>query len=222
MVRRSSQGGPLTAASPAADGLQAAPKAVTLWRSPETCKEPVDSMSRPARLHHYAWVTKDQEANRQFFEDVLGIPLVATWCERTYNPEAGRELEYCHTFYALADGGALAFFQFAEPELYDEFRARPPRQAQFSHIALKVDADAFAEAEKRLKTAGVPYRLTDHGYCRSLYMRTPDDLKLELTLDPDNVAEIEAMRRADAHAELDRWLGGDRTPNNTDHRSEFG
>src|SRR5690606_21371116 len=65
------------------------------------------AMRLPLRLHHHAWVTKDQEANRRFFEELLGMPLVATWCERTHNPEAGRELEYCHTFYALGDGGAL-------------------------------------------------------------------------------------------------------------------
>lgn len=178
-------------------------------------------MPQPKRLHHYAWVTKDQEVNRKFFEDVLGIPLVATWCERTYNPEAGRELEYCHTFYELADGGALAFFQFAEPEQYDQFRPRHPKQARFSHIALKADAKIFEETEQRLKDAGVPYRLTDHGYCKSLYVMTPDELKLELTLDPDNSEEIEAERRAKAHSELERWLAGDRTPNNVGHTNEF-
>ena len=40
----------------------------------------------PERLHHYAFVVKDQEANRRFFEDVLGIPLVATWCEKGHHP----------------------------------------------------------------------------------------------------------------------------------------
>ena len=35
----------------------------------------------PERLHHFGFVVKDQEVNRQFFEDVLGIPLIATWCE---------------------------------------------------------------------------------------------------------------------------------------------
>lgn len=178
-------------------------------------------MPKPQRLHHYAWVTRDQEANRQFLEDVLGIPLVATWCERTYNPEADDELEYCHTFYALEDGGALAFFQFAEPEQYEAFRPRHPKQARFSHIALKVDQKSLDDAQRRLDAAGIPYRLTDHGYCRSLYVQTPDELKLELTVDPDNINEIEALRRADAHSELKRWLAGDRTPNNTDHTNEF-
>lgn len=178
-------------------------------------------MNLPLRLHHYAWVTKDHEANRRFFEDVLGMPLVATWCERAHVAEIGRELEYCHTFFGLADGGAVAFFQFADPEMYEQFKAQHPKQARFGHIALKVHRKTFEETQRRLKQHDIKYRLTDHGYCKSIYMMTPDELKLEFTLDPDNVHEIDAMRRADAHAELKRWLKGDRTPNNTEHRSVF-
>lgn len=178
-------------------------------------------MKLPLRLHHYAWVTRDHEANRKFFEDIMGMSLIATWCERAYNAEVGRELDYCHAFYGMADGGAIAFFQFADPALYELFKARHPKQARFGHIALKVDRETFDDAERRLKAAGLGYRVTDHGYCRSLYVMTPDELKLEYTLDPDNVAEIDTMRRADAHSELKRWLAGDRTPNNTEHKSVF-
>jgi len=32
----------------------------------------------PERLHHHACVVRDQEKNRRFFEDILGIPLTAT------------------------------------------------------------------------------------------------------------------------------------------------
>ncbi len=38
----------------------------------------------PSRLHHNAFVVKDHEVNRRFFEDLLGIPLVATWCEKNF------------------------------------------------------------------------------------------------------------------------------------------
>jgi catechol 2,3-dioxygenase-like lactoylglutathione lyase family enzyme len=178
-------------------------------------------MNLPLRLHHYAWVTKDHELNRKFFEDVLGMPLIATWCERAHVAEIGRELDYCHAFYGLADGGAIAFFQFADPQMYELFKAQHPKQARFGHIALKVDRKTFEDTERRLKSADIKYRITDHGYCQSLYMMTPDELKLEFTLDPDNVAEIDAMRRADAHSELKRWLAGDRKPNNSDHKSVF-
>jgi catechol 2,3-dioxygenase-like lactoylglutathione lyase family enzyme len=168
----------------------------------------------PSRLHHFAFTVRDQEANRRFFEDLLGLPLVATWCEKVYNPEAGRELEYCHTFFALGDGGALAFFQFSDPAIYE--KAVPAAQSRFRHIALKVDRATFDDIERRLKDAAVKYRVTDHGYCLSLYVESPDELKVEFTVDPEHVAEIEEMRRADAHSELKRWLAGDHTPNNTD------
>ena len=55
----------------------------------------------PRRLHHHAFVVADQERTRRFYEDVLGMPLVATWCEREHI--RGKEREYCHTFFALAD-----------------------------------------------------------------------------------------------------------------------
>ena len=82
----------------------------------------------PSRLHHNAFVVKDHEVNRRFFEDLLGIPLVATWCEKNFSAELQREVEFCHTFFAMADGGALAFFQFADPELYEMTQAKQPAE----------------------------------------------------------------------------------------------
>lgn len=170
----------------------------------------------PLRLHHYAFVVRDQEVNRAFFEDVLGLPLVATWCERVFNTELQREVAYCHTFFGLADGGALAFFQFADEEMYQRSKAVYPEVARFQHIALKVDRRTFDEIDRRLAAADVARRQTDHGYCLSLYVMSPDGLRVEFTVDPDNVADINAERRADAHAELTRWLAGNHEPNNLD------
>ena len=61
---------------------------------------------RPGRLHHTAYVTKDLEATRAFYEDVLGFPLMATYCEK--DELFGKERTYCHVFFELADGSALA------------------------------------------------------------------------------------------------------------------
>ena len=166
----------------------------------------------PQRLHHYAIVIKDQEANRRFFEDLLGIPLVATWCERAYNPEVQREVDYCHTFYGLEDGGALAFFQYADPEVYE--RLKPTKLETGQHIAFKTDRPTLDEICRRLEAAGLAYRRIDHGYCLSIYVLSPDDLRIEFTVDCDNVEEIAAIRRNDAHSELRRWLGGDHRINN--------
>jgi glyoxylase I family protein len=170
----------------------------------------------PQRLHHQAFAVKDQEATRRFVEDVLGIPLVATWCERVFRPEVGREVDYCHTFYALADGGALAFFQFADDEAWEKNRLLLQKTGGSLHTALKVTAATFDELRARLDGAGIDHRIIDHGYCRSLYVTSPDGLRFEFTIDAPDADKIAAMRRADAHAELARWLAGDRTPNNDD------
>jgi glyoxylase I family protein len=170
----------------------------------------------PSRLHHHAYAVKDQEVNRHFLEDIIGLPLVATWCEQSYRSDVGRNVDYCHTFFGIGDGGALAFFQFADEEVWEKTKAILPAISNFWHIALKVTRSSLDEIAGRLTEAKVPFRKIDHGYCLSLYVTTPDGLPLEFTVDPANAAEIDAMRRADAHTELARWLGGDRRINNTD------
>ena len=176
----------------------------------------------PERLHHHAYVVKDHEANRRFLEDLLGIPLVATWCEKSKNAETGDEIEFCHTFFGLADGSALAFFQFADPKMYEKTQAKQPAEiGRYDHIALKVDAGAYDELKGRLNAVREPFRETNHGYCKSIYTSSPDGLILEFTCDPPDVAEIDALRRADAHSELRRWLAGDRRVNNELRHREF-
>lgn len=166
----------------------------------------------PQRLHHYAVVIQDQESNRRFLEDLLGIPLSATWCERAFNNDLQREIEYCHTFYELADGGALAFFQYADADAYELLK--PANMPIGQHVAFKASQETFDEICRRLDAADYPYRKVDHGYCLSVYVQSPDNLRVEFTVDCADIEEIAAMRRKDAHSELKRWLAGDRRPNN--------
>src|ERR1700733_402076 len=118
----------------------------------------------PERLHHHAYVVRDQEKNRQFFEETLGIPLTATWCERHCSPGVNREVVFCHTFYSLRDVGALAFFSFADDEVYQKCQAAvPPEIGAFHHVAFKVDDVAYDELVARVKAAGEGVRETERG-----------------------------------------------------------
>jgi glyoxylase I family protein len=169
----------------------------------------------PERLHHHAYVVKDQEKNRQFFEDVLGIPLTATWCEKHFNPWVNREVAFCHTFYSLGDGGALAFFSFADDEVYRKCQAeKPPEIGAFDHIAFKVDDATYDELLERIRAAGTDVRETDHGYCRSMYSTSPDGLIMEFTVDAPDAEAVGELRKKDAHSELARWMAGDHRTNN--------
>src|SRR5882757_5481331 len=169
----------------------------------------------PSRLHHTAYVTRDLEATRRFYEDVIGLPLLATWCE--IDELFGAERVYCHLFFGLGDGGALAFFKFARPD--DEALFGPQMPASpFHHIALKVDQETQEGIEKRLLEAGYTAPQTyvlEHGYCRSVYVTDPNGLIIEFTLDHPEADQIARDRRADAHAALKRWLAGNHTSNNT-------
>jgi glyoxylase I family protein len=158
-------------------------------------------MAIAQRLHHTAYVTKDQEATRAFYEDVLGFPLIATWSE--VDELFGAERVYCHTF-----------FQFANKEDQDLFDP-PLTPSPFRHIALKVDAEEQADLERRLEAAKWEGSFVlEHGYCRSLYAHDPNGMLVEFTVDAPEAAQINADRRLDAHDTLKRWLAGDHTSNN--------
>ena len=47
------------------------------------------------------------------------------------------------------------------------------------HVALKVSPASQDEIAARLDAAARPYRVIDHGYCRSLYVTDPDGLSVE-------------------------------------------
>jgi catechol 2,3-dioxygenase-like lactoylglutathione lyase family enzyme len=168
---------------------------------------------QPGRVHHVAYVVKDHEATRHFYEDVVGLPLIATWAEvNEFRAFPGRAVEYCHTFFGLADGSALAFFAFADADVYDAIS--PKINNGFTPPALAVSRVEQDEIRARLEAAGAAPYVIDHGYCRSLYVNDPDGVVLEFTADPDDAAEIWAWQAATARDTLARWLDGDRTPNN--------
>ena len=168
----------------------------------------------PLRLHHNAYVAKNLEVTRTFYEDVLGMPLLATWCEKA--DLFGKERVYCHCFFGLEDESALAFFQFADPEDQAEFGPELPISG-FRHIALKVEKDQQDDMLARLQKVDYDkekYYFLDHGYCYSLYVLDPDNMIVEFCTDHPDVDKINAEVLPKAHSELKRWLDGDHTPNN--------
>lgn len=170
--------------------------------------------SNVSRLHHCAYVTEDQEATRHFYEDLIGLPLVATWCEE--GNLFGKKRSYCHTFFELTGGGAVAFFQLADAADREEFRRRP-WAPNLEHLALNVDESTQNAIRQRLLDAGhkpEAVRLIDHGYCVSLYTTDPNGILVEFSRDTVSFASVAEARHTDAHQELKRWLAGDHAPNN--------
>ena len=130
--------------------------------------------------------------------------LTATWAEKS--PANGRE--YCHTFFEFGDGSALAFFQWADQD------ENPIELASPGHVAFECDGATQAAIKQRLEDAGHDIRVTDHGYCVSLYVDDPNNLRLEFTVDHPRIGAIRAQQNGSAHADLKRWLSGDHAVNN--------
>lgn len=161
-----------------------------------------------SRLHHAATSVYDQEVNRHFIEDLIGLPLVATWCEESATTPG---MTFCHTFYQLDDGSALAFFQMGRPHDREFLLGETNR---YNHVALNAEEDTLNAIHERLLAENYPHFMQDHGYVKSLYVTSPDGLEIEIAVDPPYIGEIREKRLSDARTELSRWLAGDHATNN--------
>jgi glyoxylase I family protein len=161
-------------------------------------------------IHHHAYACWDSEENRHFYEDILGMPLVATIVlEDPLRMDGSR---YCHTFFEISDGIVLAFFEHTSLFHPKAFTARSGFRR---NVALEVEGDAMVRQFKRkLDAAGVTNVLLDHGASLSLRFNDPNGLRLELmgniptSLEHEIPTYLEYQRtlRALAHSDLQQWL----------------
>jgi catechol 2,3-dioxygenase-like lactoylglutathione lyase family enzyme len=145
-------------------------------------------------LHHAAFRCSDSGRTHDFYQGLLGLPLVDAFEIRA--TKTGRATEVLHSFYALGDGSCLAFFE--APDLPFDFKD----QHDFDlHIALRVDRPALDAIRARAEAAGVEVRgISDHGFIESIYLRDPDGYVVELTAPTGTAATAPgAARRALVH-----------------------
>lgn len=165
------------------------------------------------QFHHHAFRTNDMEATRKFYEDVLGMPMIGVFVETT-DPVTEKPSNYIHAFFEMADGSALAFFQFQEG-LYKETAIKGNQDPFDHHIALEVESkDAVMAYRDKLVAAGHDHMLIDHGYCYSIYMHDPNGMQVELTTKVPKTVEIMEKHAKTAHADLEKWLAGVTEANN--------
>ena len=150
-------------------------------------------------LHHNAYRCRDSEETRKFYEDFLGLPLANAFEIR--ETKTGRVARVLHSFYKLADGSYLAFFE--APEQTFEFKT----QHDFDlHIALEVPHADLQRWLAKGKVAGIECRgVADHGFIDSIYFRDPNGYVIELTAKRPNHDEVMDPTKNDARGHLDRW-----------------
>ena len=125
-------------------------------------------------LHHSAYRCRDSEETRAFYEDFLGLPLIEALPIGT--TKTGRAANVLHTFFQMADGSCLAFFE--SPDEPFEFK----EQHDFDlHIALEVEMDHLKRMLEKGRAEGIETRgIADHGFVQSIYFRDPNGYVIEL------------------------------------------
>jgi catechol 2,3-dioxygenase-like lactoylglutathione lyase family enzyme len=136
-------------------------------------------------LSHVAYITHDTAATVRFYSDLLGMELVNAVLDDSI-PSTGDPVPYFHSFFRMADGSTVAFFE--APELPPEPAPTHPAYDVFRHLALQVDSrddvDAWREwlVENGVDVLGP----VDHKIIYSIYFHDPNGNRLEITtpLDP--------------------------------------
>ena len=140
-------------------------------------------MQGPNGVHHLAFSTADIKTQIEFFNEVLGLELVALF------PMHGVPGGW-HGFMRLDDACYLAFVQLpAIAEIPHEIGVthagnggNPSAGGTLQHLAFNVaDDDALIVMRDRIRSHGVNvFGPIDHGMCRSIYFAGPENLTLEV------------------------------------------
>jgi len=137
-------------------------------------RPPGERESTPGRgIHHAALICSDVERTIQFYQGLLGFPLV----ELVENRDCAGS---SHFFFDLGNRTLLGFFDFPGLGLEPGIEAIGGVQ----HIAISAPRDRWEQVRDRLHAAGVEYAGPDRGIEESMYFKDPDGIQIELLSDP--------------------------------------
>jgi glyoxylase I family protein len=124
-------------------------------------------------IHHAALICADVERTIEFYQGVLGFPLIELVENRDYPGSS-------HFFFDVGNQTLLGFFDF--PGLGLEQGVESIGAVQ--HIAISVSPERHARLRAKLDELGIPYVGPDRGIEESMYLRDPDGVGIELLSDP--------------------------------------
>jgi glyoxylase I family protein len=129
--------------------------------------------STGAGVHHVALICSDPETTIDFYDGLLGFPLVELFENRDYPGST-------HFFFDIGNRNLLGFFDF--PGLGLE--PVPEGLGGVQHLAVSVTPDQLEATKARLASAGVSYFGPDRGIEESIYFKDPDGIQVELIRQP--------------------------------------
>ncbi|MGE3909101.1 MAG: VOC family protein [Chloroflexota bacterium] len=129
-------------------------------------------------VHHMALICSDVERTIQFYQGVLGFPLIELMENRDYKGSS-------HLFFDIGNNNLLAFFDFPGLGLGPIIETIGAVQ----HIAISIPPEQFEPLKAKLEQNNIPYIGPDRGAVDSLYFKDPDGIQIELIREPLLVME---------------------------------
>jgi glyoxylase I family protein len=124
-------------------------------------------------VHHMALICSDVEQTIQFYQELLGFPLVELMENRDYKGST-------HLFFDIGHDNLLAFFDFPGLGLQPAVESLGSVQ----HIAISTTPENLERTRARLEERGVAYLGPDRGVTTSIYFKDPDGIQIELIAEP--------------------------------------
>jgi catechol 2,3-dioxygenase-like lactoylglutathione lyase family enzyme len=166
-------------------------------------KTGADSLGVLKNAHHVAYRCRDAEQTRWFYEDVMGLPLVASLVLEEI-PGLNEPTPYLHLFFQMGNGDMIAFFDEPEGATAGQFE----RAHSFDrHLAFEVESEEKLLAwQKRINAMGVScLGPVDHGFVKSVYMYDPNGLQVEVTTKTPAYDRIMAGELQHARENIEAW-----------------
>jgi glyoxalase family protein len=123
-------------------------------------------------VHHITFVGSNREAIIDFYQGVLGMPLVF----EQPNLDVPEEN---HLYFDPGDGRLITFF--VRPSRVNDPTPNPENIGNLHHLAYNVSRATYTQVAQRLKERGIPNTgPVDRGFMDSIYFRDPNGQLLEM------------------------------------------
>jgi catechol 2,3-dioxygenase len=127
-----------------------------------------DRSMKVKSLGHVVLKVSDQKRAEEFYNGILGLPIVARF--------EGRNM----SFFSLGN-----HHDFAIAAVGDDAAKPEPNGIGLQHVAFKIgdELDDLKQAKAELEAAGIEVSPVNHGVTKSLYFHDPDGNRLEVYID---------------------------------------
>ena len=123
-------------------------------------------------VHHITMVGSNRQTTIDFYQGVLGMPLVFSQPNLDVPEEE-------HLFFDAGDGRLLTFF--VRPSRADSPTPNPQGVGNLHHLAFTVSHAVYNQVSQRLRERGISNTgPIDRGFMDSIYFRDPNGQLLEL------------------------------------------